>query len=163
MLWDEEFKPLRDTFDRIPGNRRFTLAVTAIDRTLSELDPPIGDSRGAELLKETLTIARTAAANNNHAGLPLPEGTSDEFSTILANGTESAVGPLIMAVIGCFGLPDEGMPAQTLYAVFSHCYEAVFEHEEEHTGDLETVEDERANPRCTATIAWQKGLLAEVS
>jgi hypothetical protein len=159
MLWDEEFKPLREAFDRLPGDRRFALAVAAIDRTLAEFDPPLEGGRPAELLREILNIAR-AGVDGGFAGLTLPDGVAEELSAILNEPTESGVGPLIMAVIGCFGLPEEGLPAQTLYAVFSHCYEAVFEREEEET-DLESVEDERANPRLTATIAWQKELLAQ--
>jgi hypothetical protein len=159
MLWDEEFKPLRDVFDRLPGDRRFALAVTAIDRTFAELDPPLEDGRPTELLRESLAIAR-AGVDDGFVGLALPAGVAEELSAILNEPTESGVGPLIMAVIGLFGLPEEGLPAQTLYAVFSHCYEAVFEREEEET-DLETVADERANPRLTATIEWQKELLAQ--
>jgi len=159
MLWDEEFKPLRDVFDRLPGDRRFVLAVAAIDRTLAEFDPPLEDGRPTELLKESLDIAR-AAVDGGFAGLTLPDGVAEELSAVLNEPTESGVGPLIMAVVGLFGLPEEGLPAQTLYAVFSHCYEAVFERVEDET-DLETVEDERANRRLTATIAWEKELLAQ--
>jgi hypothetical protein len=158
MLWDEEFKPLRGAFDELAGDRRFALAVAAMDRTLAELDPPLEGDHATDLLHEAMNTAR-AAVGGDFAGLSLRDGVPDQLSAMLRHSTESAVGPIVMAVIGCFSLPAEGMPAQTLYAVFSHCYEAVFEREEEQTGDLETVEDERANPRLTTTIAWQKNLL----
>jgi hypothetical protein len=160
MLWDEEFKPLRDVFDRLPGDRRFALAVAAIDRTLDGFDPPLEGGRPAELLRECLNIAR-AGVDGGFAGLTLPDGAAEELSMTLSEPMESGVGPLILAVVNFFELPEEGLPAQALYAVFSHCYEAVYEREEAAGNELRTVEDERANPRLTATIAWEKELLAQ--
>jgi hypothetical protein len=157
MLWDNEFRPLRDEFDRVPEDRRHPLAVTAIDRTLAELTPPLGDSRGADLFRQTFDIVRTS----DPASVSLPDDTVAELTSFLGDHTESAVGPLLMAVVTFLGVPGEGMSSEALYTIFSHCYEAVYEREETKEGPLETVEKERANPRLAAVVAWQKELLAQ--
>jgi hypothetical protein len=157
MLWDTEFRPRREDFDRVREDRRHGLAVTAIDRTLAELTPPLGEGRGAELFRRTFGIVRTA----DPAAVSLPDDTVAELTTFLSDHSENAVGPLLMAVVTFLGVPGEGMSGEALFTIFSHCYEAVHEREQTTGGPLDTDEEERANPRLAAVVAWQKELLGQ--
>jgi hypothetical protein len=156
MLWDNEFRPLRDDFDRVPEPRRHAVAVAAVERTLADLTPPLGGGPGAELFRRTFDLVR----NSDPATVSLPAGMEAELSDFLGDNTDGVLGPLLMAAVTFLGAPGKGMSGEALFTVFSHCYEAVHGQEEIAGGPLGTVDAERADPRLTATIAWQKELLA---
>lgn len=155
-LWDREMVSVRSQIGQLAPARRYAVAVQAIDNTMTSFDPPVPDSGAGQLLRRCLGIARSAVGGN-YTGQALPEGAEEEMTTIVSDGAESGVAPLVLAVANCFGIPESGMESEHLYTVLNYCYAAVVDHEEL---EEESLEEELNNRQCLAAIAMQKELIA---
>ncbi|EIE99886.1 hypothetical protein [Saccharomonospora glauca] len=155
LLWDREMASVRPQLGQLTPTQRYAAAVQAIENTMASFDPPIPDSPAGQLLQQCFDIARSAV-NGNHAGLALPDGAEEELTSIVAEGAEPGIAPLVLAVANCFGLPEDGMEAEHLYTVLNYCYAAVVDRAGLEEG---TLEEELNNPQCRAAITMQKELI----
>jgi hypothetical protein len=158
LLWDREMASARSQIERLTPAQRYAIAVRTIEKTLASLDPPLGDSSAAQLLRHYLDKSR-AAVGGDYTGRKLPEDVVEKMSSIVGReeDAEPGVAPLILAVANCYSLPESGMETEHLYTVLNDSYAAVVDHEELEEG---TLEEELANPRCISIIAMQKELIA---
>jgi hypothetical protein len=148
-LWDEQAGSIGPLVERLTPDRRFAVAVAAIDQTVASFEPPLGDGQGARLVREGLARAR-AAVGHRHTGLPLPDDLEEHMAEAIADDPERGVGQLLMAVGNCYGIPEPGMTAEFLESVLYDCYEAVLARAPVEGDD---PDEERADPRCTAAVA----------
>lgn len=156
LLWDKEFGSALPRLELLSPDRRYAAALTAIEWTLDSFEPPADpDSPAVRLLRLCLADARTAI-DGDHTGRALPADAEAPMTRVVTGGAEPGIAQLVMAVANCYGVPAAGMGANHLNTVLSDCYAAVVEHEDL---DGDTIEDEAANPACTAAIAWQLDLV----
>ncbi|HEU5267005.1 MAG TPA: hypothetical protein VFU35_09895 [Jatrophihabitans sp.] len=161
ILWDEELAPELPTINALTPQRRYAVAVHAIEGTLASFDPPPARGRALELLRACLDGAR-AAVGGAHVGLAMPEGAEEEITDLVSvdGDAEPGLGPLLMAVANCYEIPEPGMATEHLFTLLSDCYSAVVERDGR---DEETPAQERSNPSLTAEIALQKRLLIQAA
>lgn len=156
LLWDVRFSGARQTLAALHPQRRFDLAVAAIDRAVAQFDPPLGDGPETRLVNECLAQLRLATAQPT--GVSLAGETGRAIEAVLTDGAEWGIVPVLMAFLCCCDHADRGLPADSLYDVLSHCYQAMLEREDP---EPETLEEELASPHCVATIDWQLRRIAD--
>lgn len=151
-LWIREFGSAIPRMALLAPADRYEAIVTAIAWTLDSLLPPADQhSPDVQLLTRYLDDARSVVGGD-YTNRSLPEDVQEEMGEIIADDDDPGIGRLIIALGNCYGVPETGSAPEHLYTTLSDCYSAVVEREG-------FPQDESANPRCVATIAWQKKLI----
>lgn len=151
-MWTREFASAIPEIERLTPEQRYEAMVTAIEWTLDSFVPPIDrESPDVQLFVRYVGDARSVVGGD-YTNRSLPEDVQEELAEIVADDEEPGIAPLIIALGNCYSVPESGTAPEHLYTALSECYRAVFEREQ-------FPEDESANPRCMAAIAWQKKLI----